>query len=175
MTKFKTQFLKSPLNQKMNIWFSFLICYFYDNIDHICESLFSKKIKILTLKNHVIGGSRIFTLWHKKRDTVVCIYLKSHINHHKTCLIFVHVRNIFPRSICEHHLWRCFNKMPSNNIIQNFFECFLFFGKVTCHTLLRKWKRHVGMTWLHLHKRWRTWKFRPLMSFLYNPFLHSKW
>jgi hypothetical protein len=39
---------------------------------------FSKKFKNSNLrKHHVVGGSWIFTLWHKKKDIVVCIYPKG--------------------------------------------------------------------------------------------------
>jgi len=49
--KFETQVLKSPLNQKLKYGFSFLICYFYDNIDQICEFLFSKLKLNFNFKN----------------------------------------------------------------------------------------------------------------------------
>jgi hypothetical protein len=74
MTEFKTQVLKSPLNQKMNIWFFFYNMFFCNNIDNICESLFSKKKKKKLKKHHVVAKLGIFILWHKKRDIVVCIY-----------------------------------------------------------------------------------------------------
>jgi len=38
----------------------------------------------LTSKNHVIRGLGIFTPWHEKKDTIICIYPKVEIERRQT-------------------------------------------------------------------------------------------
>jgi hypothetical protein len=106
------------------------------------------KLKVLTKKHHVIRGSEIFKLWHKKRDTIICIYSPDDFwyvimiffhfqSHNISFLLFTNVNGM--------NIWTISNVLLGDKyigLVIEIWDALQYKSQNWINKLLNQWKMH---------------------------------